>query len=205
MLRNSNGAIEISCPKKGKIKMKKLMIMLAASILAIGAQAASWQWTSTSAATTPGGSTVLAGADIYLFFGYASSQLANDAKGDLLTNLRAGNSVSGYSQRTTLGSDGKLAVQEFEGPEGRLYAFAVIIADDAAGNTYMLQTANKNATGLDTGAATLSFDISSTKLNALDATGTSAGWYQTAEAPEPTSGLLMLLGLAGLALKRKRA
>ena len=31
-----------------------------------------------------------------------------------------------------------------------------------------------------------------------------AGWY-TQSVPEPTSGLLMLLGVAGLALKRKRA
>ena len=32
----------------------------------------------------------------------------------------------------------------------------------------------------------------------------SSGWYTTA-VPEPTSGLLLLLGVAGLALKRKRA
>jgi len=31
------------------------------------------------------------------------------------------------------------------------------------------------------------------------------GGYTTAVAPEPTSGLLILLGMAGLALKRKRA
>ena len=33
---------------------------------------------------------------------------------------------------------------------------------------------------------------------------TAAGWY-TATVPEPTSGLLMLLGMAGLALRRRRA
>ena len=32
-----------------------------------------------------------------------------------------------------------------------------------------------------------------------------AGWYSAAAVPEPTSGLLMLLGMAGLALRRKRA
>ena len=32
-----------------------------------------------------------------------------------------------------------------------------------------------------------------------------AGWYTTASVPEPTSGLLMLVGLAGLALRRRRA
>ena len=31
------------------------------------------------------------------------------------------------------------------------------------------------------------------------------GWVSTAAVPEPTSGLLLLLGMAGLALKRKQA
>jgi hypothetical protein len=32
-----------------------------------------------------------------------------------------------------------------------------------------------------------------------------AGWYSAAAVPEPTSGLLLLLGMAGLALRRKQA
>ena len=49
------------------------------------------------------------------------------------------------------------------------------------------------------------FSISSTSTKALSETGTSAGWYQVAEAPEPTSGLLMLVGLGALALRRRRS
>ena len=39
----------------------------------------------------------------------------------------------------------------------------------------------------------------------LDENSTYAGQWKTMAAPEPTSGLLLLIGVAGLALKRKRA
>ena len=39
----------------------------------------------------------------------------------------------------------------------------------------------------------------------VSATQTALNWVSTSPVPEPTSGLLMLLGLAGLTLKRKRA
>ena len=189
--------------------MKKLMIALATVVMAASVQAAAWQWKSDSSpAVTPGGTDPLSGANIYLFFGYDSSSAANTAKAGVLSSLRAGNAISGYAQSATLGADGTLAASEFIGSEGKLYAFAVILADDAAGNSYMLQTANKNATGADVGTATLQFTISSTALKGIDETGTGAGWYMTKAAssvPEPTSGLLMLLGVAGLALRRKRA
>ena len=184
------------------------MIALATVAMAAGVQAAAWNWSSSTAAVTPGGSDPLSGANIYLFFGYDSSSAANTAKAGVLSDLRAGNAISGYSQSATLNSSGMLSTTEFTGPEGKKYAFAVILADDAAGNSYMLQTANKNATGADVGTAGLQFDISSTTLKGIDATGTGAGWYMTKEAsavPEPTSGLLMLLGGAGLALRRRRA
>ena len=185
--------------------MKKLMIALAVATMAVCANAAAWSWSSSTAAVTPGGTSVLSGANIYLFFGYSSSSDASTAKGALLASLRSGNAISGYTQSATLNSNGILDETAFTGDTGKLYAFAVILADDAEGNSYMFQSANKNATGSNVGTAMLPFDISSTTLKGLDVTGTSAGWYQTAAVPEPTSGLLMLLGLAGLALKRKRA
>ena len=188
--------------------MKKLMIALAAVAMAASMQAATWSWGSDSnVALTPGGSDPLSGATIYLFFGYASSSDANTAKANVLASLREGNAISGYSQTGTLNSSGLLDTAEFTGPEGKKYAFTVILADDAAGNSYMFQSANKNATAMDVGTAALQFNISSTTLKDLDTTGTGAGWYMTKAAvvPEPTSGLLMLLGMAGLALRRRRA
>ena len=60
-------------------------------------------------------------------------------------------------------------------------------AADAAGNTYKSETVLAKAWAVGTGS--VSFEGNGT-------------WTA---APEPTSGLLLLLGVAGLALKRKRA
>ena len=192
--------------------MKKLVFMLIAAISATMVQGAAWTWSSDGvAATAPNGGSALAGANIYLYFGYASSADANTAKGEVLANLRAGNAISGYSQSATLNSSGVLETQSFTGDTGKKYAFAVILADDAAGNSYMQMTANKNATGMDIGDANLVFNgINTTTIKAddLTTTGTGAGWYKFKAAsgvPEPTSGLLLVLGGAMLALRRRRS
>lgn len=52
------------------------------------------------------------------------------------------------------------------------------------------------ATASDVGVASIAFG------NQKNATQASGAW---AAVPEPTSGLMLLLGVAGLALKRKRA
>ena len=59
--------------------------------------------------------------------------------------------------------------------------------EDAAGNVFT--SATKNTKALATATATIAF-------------ASGGSW---AAVPEPTSGLLLLLGMAGLALKRKRA
>ena len=75
---------------------------------------------------------------------------------------------------------------------GNSYDFYFVIED--GGKAFTSTTIAKGAQQSDT--ATIQFG------NMAPATQNASNW---AAVPEPTSGLLMLLGVAGLALKRKRA
>ena len=198
--------------------MKKLMFMLAAVACAATMQAATynWAWYTSDAATTAFESSpaTVVNTAIYLFFDQAntSGTLANDSKAATLTMLRTdGKTIedTGYYASATLNDSGKLTSQAFTTSSAvKTYAYAVIIADGSDGSQWAYFSANKNTTGLETGSGSFAFVISSTNIKALDETGTGAGWYQIkagGDVPEPTSGLLLLVGGAVLALRRKRA
>ena len=77
--------------------------------------------------------------------------------------------------------------------------YAVLISDMNTNPMYSIYTlpevTGTTATSPTTGLA----------LDWADGYLTSGGYTVTGAVPEPTSGLLLLLGMAGLALKRKRA
>ena len=186
--------------------MKKIMIALAAVALAVSAEAAAFTWKSYTgqAVYEAGTSTQLGGATAYLFDSSVVSQTA------LLTALFAeGEDKKSITDFTALSSakttsGGAISSTSFEaGDVGTtINAYFAIVDGD---NVFISTTAS--ATGQETGAAQFQFKgISSpSKAEAIEFSGaaTSAGWYTA--VPEPTSGLLMLVGLAGLALRRRRA
>ena len=61
------------------------------------------------------------------------------------------------------------------------------------------------ATGVDGKTGTIDLTINNGWAADPGPYATQGGWTVTGAVPEPTSGLLMLLGVAGLALRRRRA
>lgn len=179
--------------------MKKLLIAFAAVASAMVVNAAACTWSTTGTIYKPTDSTsAVAGFTAYLFDTTTVSQSA------LVAALRDGGSITDYSAMSTYttATAAKVASTSFEQDSGKtITAFFAIVQDD-----YVYISNSKNATTMDIGTATFGFMSQSTNSkNVFDSTTaySSAGWYQT--VPEPTSGLLLLLGMAGLALRRKRA
>ena len=174
---------------------------------AVAANAAtfSWKTTTTGKIYQAGTTTTVGSATAYLFDAGKVTQAAvlaafNDDKA--LSTLA-------YTDTTSVASGG-IAAKLFDVPTGysegdSFTAYFALVVNDTI---YIgpIATAETPATG----EKAMSFNAkTSSQAGAFDtATFGSAGWYNktsTEPIPEPTSGLLMLLGFAGLALRRKRA
>ena len=200
--------------------MKKLMIALTAVAIAAGVQAATVSWTCTNVKDT-GGTALTAGAS-YVFFCTSAADassgmaafIAADGKGaDTLTGLLSGANWTDTKKTTLAGNFGigtSAALGGYTLPstgslglsESTKYYIYMIITDTTTvtdSTKYLVASGTATTTGATTGA-------DSSGANVQFALGTQASnttWYTA--APEPTSGLLLLLGMAGLALRRKHA
>ena len=182
--------------------MKKLVVIVAIAMAALASQAATFKWstTSTGKICEAGTTTLLASGTAYLFDQAVVTQAS------LVEAFAAGtlNLASKTSVDSNSVVDGALATQVATyGNVGSSYTFYVAILKDDA--LYIGPT--KTGAGQEGKDTPLAFSAkTSSQAAAMDASAgyAGAGWY-TASVPEPTSGLLMLLGMAGLALRRRRA
>ncbi len=184
--------------------MKKLMMALAVVACATMAQAAVVAWSSTAVAfngTKLGNHTVqlylvgVGDAKDVLFDTRTTLNTPPVNKGKLTSNTGSGQ--ASYDYNSTVAGGG--FVNSTSGADlGREYYMVITYNDGTKDYKY-------------TSSAVASSGLSSTSLGTVDFTfndtiSTKAGAKDAwVVVPEPTSGLLMLLGFAGLALRRRRA
>ena len=180
--------------------MKKIMIALAVVAFAAVAQAASLNWSITAKVVTesPTGSATTGRASFYTALVFMSSDAAAVdsalAAGDF--SALSGLAVNSY-QAAKAGSFGG-TVADLTGSSATI--FTVVFDTQAAGDA--LNTAKNYIKSETVTQNTYSGTDIPTTAN-FDSSFAKSSW--TAVVPEPTSGLLMLVGLAGLALRRRRA
>ena len=191
--------------------MKKLMIALAVAVVAAVSQAASVDWSvANNSWVLDSGSKAASGFTVYLINGATALDTVAAAIDGKTGAFNADQSWV-YGSATT--DNGKGRVTELTTTTDKLargtkYDFSVLMIDTSAegGPKYMVSDtfAQKAYKVGDDEALGISFTGDLLGENALTYNATSAanGW---AAVPEPTSGLLLLLGVAGLALRRKRA
>ena len=179
--------------------MKKLLTLAAVALVASASQAALIAWGNASTSKIVGldGSTAISSANAAawgLTLTLMNADGTSTGSSATTVGMTAG-VVSGTNWTYTYGTDAQSG--------DAFYIKALMTVD---GTTYEM---NIYADGSTTSGTmfTLGSDLDNTSRSTFTwASGTYGGSSWTAQSvPEPTSGLLLLLGVAGLALRRKRA
>ena len=179
--------------------MKKLLIIAAVAISAAVSQAATVTWTVNNIQASPD-TAAAAGWLLQLYsadttFDYAA------AKAGTITALDSTTSIASSTIFKASSTYGSYAANE----AFSIYAVIFDAATVADAKNYIVSsTVSKsiNAGGSNQTVAFGNMAGTATSNMFLGKTWTATG---SAPVPEPTSGLLMLLGMAGLALRRRRA
>ena len=200
--------------KKGKNKMKKLMIAAAIVCAAAMSQAASIDWSSSniykygSTSSSPTSDRMAAGTGlVYLFCSqdFAQSQVTEILSSTTTTAAEKNTALkaAAINDGVAMSAAGKaVGVDAWTADAGTYNYYMLIFNDNAVkdGGKYVMSALSADIGWDGANNSTVGFSTQKTL------TTNAANWSTVATAvPEPTSGLLLLLGMAGLALRRRRA
>ena len=195
--------------------MKKLMIAAAIVCAAVFANAANvdWKWTSTlydhpNGDAAYNGTVYIVNANSYTQQAVLDALLAG---GDLASyNMGSGIATSNGkapSGTSTIGDVSSFTPTRTVGSDKYIDFYYAALTTGTDGKDYVFLGSTQSVALDTTMDTTLSKSLSSSKTGIDGATFSAQGWYlaeSAAPVPEPTSGLLLLLGVAGLALRRKQ-
>ena len=182
--------------------MKKMIIAALAIASAFAIQAATVEWSMANGVLSPSpdGSAMSGRCSYYTMLVFTSDQA---------TSVDAAIEAGNFASLATIAVSSKQAgkpgtfggtVSGLSGSTATLFA---VVFDTASGETigdagYYYKTGTVTQNTYDPSG---SDPATEAVFSATQMTGT---WTSTAAIPEPTSGLLLLLGVAGLALRRKQ-
>ena len=188
--------------------MKKLIITLAVVAMGVAANAASFTWTTKGRIYDGAGDSAAYATGMTAYLMFASTISQADLVESFLDNAAT-------AKATVTGGAAKSSVINSEARVAETTAFTVSVTESQTAyyvifngdKMYVSGTKGANYNSLapdEVNAIEFAAETTASKATFASTTTTyaGAGWYAV---PEPTSGLLMLLGMAGLALRRRRA